>query len=161
MFLYNYTQFWQLKINDWTRPAPFLARPRMSSLLLWRTKNSCSRLELHTNSLLTSEFWLPAFCLPLWVWVLCYDRRSVGQSILEWSTQLGLTTRFVDVGRSLWRKDGSVVYNFCWPWPAQSLSGLGLATIFCCLKFETSFSSPPTTRRATVEVFDHASTRNT
>jgi hypothetical protein len=42
--------------------------------------------------------------------VLCYDRRSVGQSLLEYSTHLGLTTRFLllldsceflDVGRSL------------------------------------------------------------
>jgi hypothetical protein len=58
-----------------------------------------------------------------WVWVLCYDRRSVGQSVLEWSTHLGLTTRFllpsdscgfVDVGHSLWREDGSVIYNCCW-----------------------------------------------
>jgi hypothetical protein len=30
---------------------------------------------------------------------------------------------------------------------------------FYCLRFETSFSSPPTTRRVTVEVFDPASTR--
>jgi hypothetical protein len=52
-------------------------------------------------------------------------------------------------------------YN-CWISPAQSFSGpspLGLATIFCCLRFETSFSSSPTTRRVTVEVFDSASTR--
>jgi hypothetical protein len=49
---------------------------------------------------------------------LCYDRRSVGQSVLVSSTHLGLTTRslllsdscgLVDVGRSLWREDGSVV----------------------------------------------------
>jgi hypothetical protein len=49
-----------------------------------------------------------------WIWAL-YDRRSVGQSVLEWRTHLGLTTRFlllsdscrfVDVGRSLWREDG-------------------------------------------------------
>jgi hypothetical protein len=46
--------------------------------------------------------------------------------------------------------------------PVQSFSGpslLGLATIFYCLRFETSFSSPLTTRRVTVEVFDSASTR--
>jgi hypothetical protein len=51
---------------------------------------------------------------------LCYDRRSVGQSILVSSTHLGLNTRFlfvsdscgfVDVGRLLWREDGSVFYN--------------------------------------------------
>jgi hypothetical protein len=43
---------------------------------------------------------------------------SVGQSVLKWSTHLGLTKRslllsdscrLVDVGRSLWREDGSVV----------------------------------------------------
>jgi hypothetical protein len=90
----------------------------------------------------------------------------------------------------LWREDGSVVYNCCWASPAQSFSDLGptgLTTTFYCLRFETPptwrarslsfyppgtgwpgytprhwvpFSSPPTTRRATVEVFDPASTRN-
>jgi hypothetical protein len=43
---------------------------------------------------------------------LCYDRRSVGKSLLEQSTHLGLKTKslllsesskFVDAGRSLWR----------------------------------------------------------
>jgi hypothetical protein len=49
--------------------------------------------------------------------------------------------RFVDVGRSLWRENGSVVYDCCWPSPAQSFSGpspVGLVTIFYCLRFETS-----------------------
>jgi hypothetical protein len=44
---------------------------------------------------------------------------------------------FVDMGRSLWREDGSVVYNSCRPSPAKSFSGaspLGLATIFYYLK---------------------------
>jgi hypothetical protein len=48
---------------------------------------------------------------------------------------------FVDVGRSLWREDGSIVYYCCWPSPAQSFSGpspVGLAAIFYCLIFETS-----------------------
>jgi hypothetical protein len=47
---------------------------------------------------------------------------------------------FVDVGRSLWREDESVVYNCSWA-PAQSFSGpspMGLVTIFYCLGFETS-----------------------
>jgi hypothetical protein len=38
--------------------------------------------------------------------------------------------------RPLSREDGSVVYNFCWTSPAQSLSGqspAGLNTIFYCL----------------------------
>jgi hypothetical protein len=129
--------------------------------------------------------------------MLCYDRRSVGQSILVSSTHLGLTTRFlllsdscgfVDVGRSLWRENGSAVYTCCWSSPAQSFLGpspAGLVTIFYCLRFETPpawrvrspylypprkgwpgytprhwvpFSSPPTTRRATMEVFEPAST---
>jgi hypothetical protein len=81
---------------------------------------------------------------------LCYDRRSAGQSVLEQSTHLGLTTRswllsdscgFVDLGRPLWREDGSVVCNCYWPSPAQSFSGpspVGLVAIFYCLRFETS-----------------------
>jgi hypothetical protein len=74
----------------------------------------------------------------------------VGQSVLEWSTHLGLTTRFlllsgscgfVNVGCCLWGDDGSVVYNCCWLSPAKSFSGsspVGLVTIFYCLRFETS-----------------------
>jgi hypothetical protein len=45
-------------------------------------------------------------------------------------------------GRSLWRQDGSVVYNCCWSSPAQSFSDpspVGLVNIFYCLRFETSF----------------------
>jgi hypothetical protein len=67
---------------------------------------------------------------------------------------------FVDVGRPLWRKDGSVVCNFCWSSPAQSFSGpspVRLATIFYCLNSRLPFLSPPTPRR---EVFDPASTRD-
>jgi hypothetical protein len=48
---------------------------------------------------------------------------------------------FVDMGRSLRREDGSVVDNCCWPSPVQSFSGpcpVGLATIFYCLRLETS-----------------------
>jgi hypothetical protein len=42
---------------------------------------------------------------------------------------------------SLWREDGSVVYNCSWPLPVQTFSGptpMGLVTIICCLRFETS-----------------------
>jgi hypothetical protein len=87
----------------------------------------------------------------VWVWVLYYDRRSVSLFLLEYSTCLGFTTRFLllsdsfgflDVGRSLWREDRSVVYNCCWYSSAQSFSGpspVGLETIFYSLRFETSF----------------------
>jgi hypothetical protein len=45
------------------------------------------------------------------------------------------------VGRPLWLEDGSVFCICCWPLPAQSFLGpspLGLASIFYCLRFETS-----------------------
>jgi hypothetical protein len=48
---------------------------------------------------------------------------------------------FVNVERSLWLEDGSVVYNCCWSSPAQSFSGpspVELVAIFYCLRFETS-----------------------
>jgi hypothetical protein len=67
------------------------------------------------------------------------------------------------VGRSFLLEVESVIYNYCLDSPAQSFLGpspLGLATIFYCLRFETSLLSPPTTRRVTVEVFDPASTRD-
>jgi hypothetical protein len=70
---------------------------------------------------------------------------------------------FVGVGRSLWRDDWSVFYSCCWPSPAQSFWGpspVELATIFCTLRFGTFFPSGPTTRRATVEVFNPVSTRD-
>jgi hypothetical protein len=69
---------------------------------------------------------------------------------------------FVDVGCPLWREDWSVFCIYCLPLPSQSFSGsspLGLPPIFYSLRFETSFSSPPTTRRVTVGVFDLTSTR--
>jgi hypothetical protein len=49
------------------------------------------------------------------------------------------------MGRPLWREDGTVVYNCCWPSPAQLFSGSspeGIMTIFYCLRLET----PPTWR---------------
>jgi hypothetical protein len=47
--------------------------------------------------------------------------------------QLRVSCGFVDVGRSLWRKDGSFVYNCSWPSSAQSFEGpipVGLMTVF-------------------------------
>jgi hypothetical protein len=74
-------------------------------------------------------------------------RPTVSQSVLVSSTHLGLTTRFlflsdccgfVDMGSSLWRENGSAVYNSCWSSSAQSFSGpstLRFVTIFYCLRF--------------------------
>jgi hypothetical protein len=61
--------------------------------------------------------------------------------------QIFITVRqllfFFYVGHSLWRENGSAVYNCCWSSPAQYFLGpspAGLVTVFYCLKFET----PPT-----------------
>jgi hypothetical protein len=121
---------------------------------------------------------------------LYYDRRSFGQSVLMSSPIWGPMTRFlllsgsygfVDMGRPLWRENGSDVYNCCWPSPVHTFSGpspTGLMTVFYCLRFETAltwrvrspylyfpgrgwpsftsrhrvlFSLPPKTHRATVK----------
>jgi hypothetical protein len=97
--------------------------------------------QLNTE-LLTNELRLPygwTTTESFWVWVLCYDRRSVGQCVWNkapiWSlrpdfyycqTVAGL---LIWGALSLWREDGSVVYNCCLPSPAQS---------FSCLRFESS-----------------------
>jgi hypothetical protein len=80
---------------------------------------------------------------------LCYERQSIGQSVFVSSTHLGPKTRFlimpescgfVDMERPLWREDGCVVYNFCWPSPEQSFSDpsrAGPITIFYCLRTQS------------------------
>jgi hypothetical protein len=78
-------------------------------------------------------------------------RLTVSQSVsLGVEPHLWLMTRylllfdsygFVFVGFPLWREDGSVFCTCCWPLLVQSFlrpSPLGLATIFYCLRFETS-----------------------
>jgi hypothetical protein len=143
--------------------------------------NSNSSEQLNLNSSLTAN------SQPK----LCCDRRSIGQSALVSRPHLESKVRFllqsdswgiVDVGRSVWWDDGSVVYNCCWSSPKQSFSGpspAGLMTIFYCLIFEipptwrarfsylyipgtgwpsyiprhwVPFSSPPTTCSAMVEL---------
>jgi hypothetical protein len=129
-------------------------------------------------------------------WKPTKSRSTVSRPVcLRVKPHLGPKTRFlllsgscwfVDVERSLWRVDGSVVYSCSWSSPAQSFSGpilAGLMTIFDCLRFQTPstwrasspylyppgtgrpsytprhkvpFSSPPTTRRAKVEVLEPA-----
>jgi hypothetical protein len=68
----------------------------------------------------------------------------------------------VFVGRPLWREDGSLFCICCWPWPG-SLSRVRVPwdswPYFTVSDLRLPFSSPPTTRRVTVEVFDPASTR--
>jgi hypothetical protein len=77
---------------------------------------------------------------------------GVSQSIsLGVEPHLWLMTRYlllfdsyglVFVGRPLWREGGSVVCHCYWHSPGRSFSGTSpfvLATIFYCLRFETSF----------------------
>jgi hypothetical protein len=127
-----------------------------ASVVRWLTLHSWT---LNFWILLRLNHWTHEWTLLNWTiessWIECsgvlyYDRRSVRQSVLEYSTHLGHRTRilllsdswwFVDVGRPLWREDWSVVYNSCWPSPVQTFSGpspVVLVTLFYCLRFETS-----------------------
>jgi hypothetical protein len=59
---------------------------------------------------------------------------------------------FVDMGRHLWREDGTVVYICCWSSPTQSFSGTsptGPMTVFYSPRFET----PPTWRARSPYLF--------
>jgi hypothetical protein len=99
-------------------------------------------------------------------------RLTVGQSVsFGVEPHLGLMTRYLllfdsyglfFLGRPLWREDGSVFCVYSWP-RQRSLSGVRVPWIsrpyFTLSVLRLSFSSPPTTRRVTVEVFDPASTR--
>jgi hypothetical protein len=82
------------------------------------------------------------------------DGQSVSPSV---KPRLGLMTRYlllfdsyglVFVGRHLWREDGSVFCICSWPLPVQSFS------YFTVSDLRHPLSSPPTTRRVTVEVCD-------
>jgi hypothetical protein len=106
------------------------------------------------------------------VWVSYYDRRSVGQSVLEYSTNMGLTNRFYHCQNIGWflmwgalsdeRTDLLITipagpgqrshFHFRVPWDSLSYFTLSDSRL--------PFSSPPTTRRASVEVFDPASIRD-
>jgi hypothetical protein len=69
------------------------------------------------------------------------DWRSVSQWVLVSNLLLFDSYGLGFVVRPLWREDGSVFSICCWSLPAQSFWGpipLGLATIFYCLRFETS-----------------------
>jgi hypothetical protein len=91
-----------------------------------------------------------------------------GQSISKswcWATSGSHDQMFITLwqlrssflGRPLWREDGFVVSIYCLSSPAKSFSDpstLAFVTIFYRLRFETFLSSPLTTRKVTVEVFD-------
>jgi hypothetical protein len=104
MFLYNYTQFWQLTLTHCLRHAPFLARPRASSLLLWRMKNSCSHLELPWTMSVsrndTNLLWLHSFWLSLSLMLRPTVKRPVSVGIKHPSgayDQILITVRYLRV----------------------------------------------------------------
>jgi hypothetical protein len=104
----------------------------------------CHFFSLCLPRLLTANYWLT---VEVEVTLLLTVSQSVSLGV---ESHLGLMTRYIllfdnyglaFVGRPLWREDGSVFCICCWPLPAQSFSGpipLGLATVFYCLRFETS-----------------------
>jgi hypothetical protein len=98
-------------------------------------------------------------------------RLTVSQSVsIGVEPHVGLMTRYllffdsyglVSVGRPLWRADGSFVYSA--GRRERSLSRVRISwdsrPYFTVSDLRLPFSSPPTTRRVTMEVFDPASTQ--
>jgi hypothetical protein len=141
--------------------------------------------SLQLQSIITAHtlnsFWtfvsrlISDWSLPLWSLDSCTPRiqsQSHSQSVSQGvEPHLGLMTRYLSlfdsyglvlVGRPLWREDGSVFSICCWPCH-RSLSRVRVPwdsrPYFTVSDLRLPFSSPPTTRRVTVEVFDPASTR--
>jgi hypothetical protein len=109
---------------------PFHRLLRLSGLR-WRY----STTPPHENfSLLSLSLIRPTVSLPVCLRIKhpfgAYDQIfiTVRQLWVCWCGALSL---------SLWREDGSVVYNCCWPSPAQSFSRpspVGLGFLFLCLR---------------------------
>jgi hypothetical protein len=106
-----------------------------------------SLLLPNAGSWLTISNWL---CFKSSQSHIVVDGQTVSQSVLAsspiWSSWPDIyycltVTVLYFVGLPLWREGGSIFYICCWLLPAQSFSGpspLVLATIFYCLRFETS-----------------------
>jgi hypothetical protein len=130
-----------------------------------------SRLHPFDPRIKTFSILLWILSFSVWVWVLCYDRRSVGQSALERSTHLGLTTGYYSYY--------SLTITVLFLWGALSDERTGLSFVhatgprqcspsrvrdalvswpyFTVSDLRLPFLSPPATRGDTVEVFDPAS----
>jgi hypothetical protein len=106
-----------------------------------------------------------------WVWVLCYDRRSVGESVLNkapiWGLRPDFYYRRTVAGLLMWGalSDGRTGLSFtiaagpCQCSHSLVWAPLDLRPYFTVSDLRLPILSPPTTRRVTVEVFDPASTR--
>jgi hypothetical protein len=91
------------------------------------------------DCLTTNSWWVS-----LHSWLAFYRQSArIGAKPLEVTTRVfcKLTLAAIDfMYHPLWREDGSVVYNCCWPSPAKSFSGpspAGFMTTFYCLRIET------------------------
>jgi hypothetical protein len=103
--------------------------------------------------------------------VLCCNRRSIGQSVLEQSTHLGLMTRFfyylTVAGLLMWgvlsdERTGlsfPIAAGLCQRSHSRARVPWDSPPYFTVSDSRLPFSSPPTTCRDTLEVFDTASTR--
>jgi hypothetical protein len=135
----------------------------------WFTTHNCMATELSLPCTPYS-WWILTIPLPavwVWVWVLYYNQRSAGQCLgikhpSGAYNQIFITVRQLQVcwyGVLSLTEDGFVIYNCCWPSTAQSFlvpSPVGLATIFYCLRFETSLYFASYNSQGYVEVFDPA-----
>jgi hypothetical protein len=148
---------------------------RILFLPLFWTANSvqflCSQCHMPASWRLDTRLYNLDYCsVLLYVKVEVTLRLTVSQSVsLGVEPHLGLMTRYlllfdsyslVFVGRSLWREDGSVYCICCWVFPTQSFSGPSpwySRPYFTVSDLRLPISSPLTTRRVTVEVFDPAS----
>jgi hypothetical protein len=132
--------------QDCLRFAPFLTGPRASSLPLWRMTDDASLLTRRTPLRPTSVRQItPTSRIESYV-------TTDGQSArVSWTKApiCGLRPDFnycqtvagLFMWGSLWREDGSVVYNCYWPSPAQSFSGPspeGLPTILYSIRLKKS-----------------------
>jgi hypothetical protein len=164
--LYSYNQLWQLTVSDCLPLAPHLAVPRATSSPVWRmtneeflltlwialidvclTKESWSRVESYvtTDGQSANVSWNEA---PIWGLRsdFCYCQTVAG--LLMWGTlsdeRTGLSFTIIAGPRQRSHSRVRVLWDSR---PSFTVSDSRLP-----------FSSPPTTYRTTVEVFDPAST---
>jgi hypothetical protein len=135
------------------------------SIPYWTTSVFSSTVTNADESLLThwTSLWKPL--LSVWVWVFCYDRRSLGQSVRGLRPDFCYCQKVAGLlmwgalsderaGLSFEIAAGPCQCSHSWlrvPWDSWPY--------FTVSNSRLPFSSPPTTSRATVEVFDPASTR--
>jgi hypothetical protein len=169
--LYNYNQLRQPTINGCPRLAPFLTGPLVSSLPLWRRANHWSHvdwLEL-LNDVCLTNLYEDSHGIQSESYIMT-DGQSAS---LSWNKA------------PIWGPRPDIHYSqtvaglFMWGALSDERTGLSFTTVAGLRQYSHSwvrvqwdswpyftvsdsrlpFSSPPETRRATVEVFDPASTR--